>query len=433
MSFSNTEQVIILRQMITNAQTSLHTSDLRRTPLQTALEAIQREENIVIAKQRINLMIAELEHVSGGHDIIAELKSTGLFRMLYRNPEHKGKLLRDDDILHVMLHNGFVGVGISAALIVFFASTVFLSSPAWLIAISTGLFTGAVAYLSGLTYGVINDLFATHANLPYFLLGHQPQQVSLLKTNDPIAQGIAWGVSATYGLTLLAACVFAVVIMITAAFVPITTCILPLMMLAMPLIAIGAEFHAQKQTRVIEPMVGTWDYPGTLGSNLYQTTINKSMCPTKQEKAAWYANSDRNMFGFTKVPLIAVVMLVGLVGLSAASGGFLPALLISSSLFSTLLPLGFAAVNALGLGLAGLYLYINKDTQVDNRYKLDFSHDVQDADNLYLAEDETTARALIRQYSSSQTANTGIKLFDTHVVAETPARHGEEEVSAYEL
>lgn len=371
-----------------------------------------KAEDIALAKQRVNAMLAELEYISGGRSILAQFEGAGLFRMLYRNPVHQGKLLPDSDILHVMLRYGFVGVAVSAALISFFAVTVFLSAPAWLIAISTGLFTGAVAYVSGLTYGIINDLFATHANLPYFLLGHQTQQVSLLKTNDPIAQGIAWGVSATFGLTLLAACLFTVIIMITAAFVPITTCILPLMMLAMPLIAIGAEFYAQKQAQVIEPTLGCWEYPIMLGSNRYQQTRNATMCPTKQEQAAWYANSDRNIFGFTRVPLVALAMLIGLVGLSAISGGFLPAILISSSLFSTVLPLGFAAVNTLGLGLAGLYVYMKQDTQVDNRYKLDFSGDDKKPDDLYLSEDETSAQALLEQYSSSLVKGVGIKLFD---------------------
>lgn len=81
------------------------------------------------------------------------------------------------------------------------------------------------------------------------------------------------------------------------------TFLLPVMMIAMPLIAVGAEFYARKKAReyLEQGVEFTW-----LGSNEYQKRGLSYMCPTKPERAAWYANSDRNMFGFTKVPLIGL-------------------------------------------------------------------------------------------------------------------------------
>jgi hypothetical protein len=138
------------------------------------------------------------------------LKKHGFYRILYRNSQIMGEELPPDDILHKLLRNGFIGVAASALIIFLFAATVFFAAPFWLTAIATGLFVGASTYLSGILYGVVNDLFATHSNLPYFLLGHQPQQKSLLRTNYKVAQGIAWGVAATFGPVVIATIVFTV-------------------------------------------------------------------------------------------------------------------------------------------------------------------------------------------------------------------------------
>ncbi|HFF3630602.1 hypothetical protein OQJ02_04525 [Legionella sp. PATHC032] len=178
-----------------------------------------------------------------------------------------------------LLRYGFIGVGISAVMILLFIYTAFFTAPFWLTAITTGLFVGASAYLSGILYGVVNDIFATHANLPYFLLGHQPQQTSLLRTNDKVAQGIAWGVAATFGPVVLATLLFTVAATITAFFVPMATFLLPAMMIAMPLIAVGAEFYARKKAH---DYIDAEEDFYWIGSNDYQRTGLNYMCPTNE-------------------------------------------------------------------------------------------------------------------------------------------------------
>lgn len=401
-SFSNSEQVAILLQIL-HQETKLNTKCnelilIAINEIESSNE--QADTKLIYAKKRITQLIAELEDHSHGQPTLSRLDRAGLNKFLFRNAQLKGIELPEDDGLKILLKSGFIGVAISALFIALFIATSFMAAPAWLSVIATGLFTGSATYLSGIIYGVVNDIFATNMNLPYFLLGHQPQQKSLLKTNDPIAQGIAWGVAATFGPVVAASVVFAVIGSITAAFVPLATFTLPIIMLAMPLIAAGAEFYAKQRVVEIpqEQDVNLILYY----TNLYQRKGLEFMCPTSKEKAAWFANSDRNVFGFFKVPFIGAGALVLLVGLSAASG-LLPAALFSSSLLSVVLPASFAMIGVVTLSAAGIYMHANKDTQLDNRYKLHWGTEKPDNNLFFEESDIPFANQLIQEYNERVT------------------------------
>jgi hypothetical protein len=363
---------------------------------------IELNNQLPIAIDIANQFIIELEAVEHGDVILDHLKQLGLYRMLYRRPKLQGIELPKDDVLHQLLRSGLWGVGVSAVLIAVFLATTLLAAPAWLIAISTGLFIGASIYLSGLLYGVVNDLFATHSNLPYFLLGHQPQQYSMFRSNDKVVNGIGWGIAATFGPVLLATILFVIVSTITAFFVPMATFIIPIMMIAMPLIAVGAELYSRAKIKeYIEKNTAECHW---VGANEYQQRNLAFMCPTKAERAAWHANSDRNMFGFTKVPFVGLSALVALIVLSGVSM-FLPPVLISLPLVALILPAAFSAAACLALAGGGLYVYLNQDKQTDNRYRMDFDSESVDY-NLYLDEDMDTVDLFFDK--SSKSANSDL-------------------------
>lgn len=355
---------------------------------------LSNESHLSQAIQLVNKFIIELESQDKESSTANYLKQHGFYRILYRHPRLLGQELPQDDVLQKLLRYGFIGVGISAVMILLFISTAFFTAPFWLTAITTGLFVGASAYLSGILYGVVNDIFATHSNLPYFLLGHQPQQTSLLRTNDKVAQGIAWGVAATFGPVVLATLLFTVAATITAFFVPMATFLLPAMMIAMPLIAVGAEFYARKKAR---DYIDAEEDFYWIGSNDYQRTGLNYMCPTNEERAAWYANSDRNLFGFTKVPLIGLGALVGLIVLSGISM-FLPPVLFVSPIIAIAIPAAFSSVTCAALTVGGIYMHINRNTQLDDRYRLEFERDEVESD-LYLDEDMEYIRKIAKTYS----------------------------------
>lgn len=395
--FSAKEQIHILSFILEDAKNKLvKGSEIYNLIAEWQLK-LKDEDNLKKAIKSVNELMVLLEAKEQGKVTINYLKKQGLYRILYRNPQIKGQELPPDDILHKLLRNGFLGVVVSAFIILLFAATAFFAAPAWLTVITTGLFIGASTYLSGMLYGLVNDLFATQANLPYFLLGHQPQQKSLLRTNDKIAQGVAWGIAATFGPVVLATILFTVVATITACFVPMATFLMPILMIAMPLIAVSAEFYARKRAQQYQNSLGTFF---EIGSNQYQKEGLLYMCPTVPERAAWYANSDRNMFGFTKVPLIGLTALVGLVVLSAVSM-FLPPVLFVSPLIAVVIPAACAATTAGTLGVAGLYMHVNRNKQVDDRYRLEFERKEIEP-NLYFDEDMAYVHRLVNTYGKQE-------------------------------
>lgn len=405
--YNKKQQIIILLGLLKKASRKIREEEeiaILASCIQQ-LEQILTEFNQRDAKRqleeaikRCNTMVAKLEQTNANGELLNELSSLGLYRILYHYPHRKGRQ-NEDDILRELMNTGFIGVGISALITALFAAAIIFSAPYWLVAITTGLFTGATAYIGGLLYGVVNDLYATRMNLPYFLLGHQPQQLSVLRSNDPNVQGIAWGVAATFGPVFIASIIFTIVATITAFFVPMATFILPLLLIAMPLIAVGAEFYAQRQAK---SLLDTYPYALDVGSNSYQINNLDYMCPTREERAAWHANSDRNLFGFTKVPLIGGIALIAYVALSASHA--IPAVLLTGSLFSFAIPVIGIAIGILALTACGIYMYYNRDKQVDNRYKLNFEPGADLEPRLYLDEDMELAHELISEYEDESEA-----------------------------
>lgn len=407
--FTEKQQIKILRFMLEDTKSKL-TPDNEIYKLITDYQSqLKDEKDLQEAIKIINQFIIDLEANDPNGVAINYLKKRGLYRMVYRNPLILGEELPKDDILHKLLRNGFIGIGASALIILLFVTTAFFAAPFWLTAIVTGLFVGACAYLSGILYGVINDIFATHANLPYFLLGHQPQQKSLLRTNDKIAQGVAWGIAATFVPVIIAAISFSIAATITALFVPMATFLLPAMIIAMPLIAVAAEFYARKKARQYEHVVQHTDFTW-IGTNRYQQKGLNYMCPTPSERAAWFANSDRNLFGFTKVPLIGFGGLVGLIALSAISI-FLPSLLIASPIIAIAIPAAFATIACVTLIAAGVYLYVNRNKQTDDRYRLEFDC-TEIEPKLYLEDDMAYVDTLMDTYGNKQRAEIEERLID---------------------
>lgn len=308
--------------------------------------------------------------------------------------------------------------------VAFFATAALLGlSGGWIIA-ATALFGAAVAYMGGLLYGIVNDIFAVKANLPYFLLGHQASQYSYFSSNDPLVQATGWGVIAAQPIAIIAAVVFGVAIFSTmmASTAPVLTFMLPLMLLVVPLFAVCANSYAKRcannyitngfnmnslpnhlksqliRALNLEPTDQSvdldkinFDLPGLrlfiLNLELlnpYQLDGLALMSSSKQAKANWLANSDRNLLGYAVTPLLAVASLILMLTLTSA-----PSVLFSP-LLSIVIPVVSATVAITVLASLFAYTLVNKDKQVDNRYKLftDLGAGEKKMDELYLTEEQ---------------------------------------------
>ncbi len=70
----------------------------------------------------------------------------------------------------------------------------------------------ALGVLTAVSYGIINDQFATRQSIHYFTNGHTPFHKRLLETDNPTANGVIWGIRATWVLGLVAGAVMGLVV-----------------------------------------------------------------------------------------------------------------------------------------------------------------------------------------------------------------------------
>ncbi|CZG50632.1 hypothetical protein OQJ35_04940 [Legionella pneumophila] len=90
---------------------------------------LSNESHLSQAIQLVNKFIIELESKDKESSTVNYLKQHGFYRILYRHPRLLGQELPQDDVLQKLLRYGFIGVGISAVMILLFISTAFLPLP----------------------------------------------------------------------------------------------------------------------------------------------------------------------------------------------------------------------------------------------------------------------------------------------------------------
>ncbi len=136
------------------------------------------------------------------------------------------------------------------AMLVFtaFALVHLLGAPTTLVAVVNALFAGFFVYVTAITYGIVNDILATKTHLPYFLLGHQPDQHSLVRSNSEIVNASVWGIAAVHPLARLAAIVFTIAYSIVGGLgLPFLGFLLP----AIPVLALCIIAYASSIARAV--------------------------------------------------------------------------------------------------------------------------------------------------------------------------------------
>lgn len=362
-------------------------------------------------------LIEAIEDDNLSLELMEAYRNHGIYQMLYHNGVigHYTKYHRYDKynkkhspplLGPTIMKFAMVGLGFATLFIGFFATIALLGlSGGWMVA-ATALLGSAIAYLAGLLYGITNDIFATKANLPYFLLGHQSTQHSFFISNDRLVQAIGWGIIAAQPMAVIASIVFAVTIAAVMASTasPALIFILPLLLVVVPLFAACANVYAKHSADkyinkgislkiLSEEKKQAFRAALNLNSdaewidldqfdfdseslrtllvknygllNDYQLDGLALMSSSKKDKANWLANSDRNLLGYVGTPLLAITGLV----LMLILGSSVPVIFLSP-LLSTIIPLVAAAIAIVSLATALTYVSVNKEKQTDNRYKL---------------------------------------------------------------
>ncbi|WP_147373412.1 hypothetical protein [Legionella taurinensis] len=140
----------------------------------------------------------------------------------------------DNSGLRGSLKFGIIVSILSILAILGFAALSFFAAPLVLTVIAGAFFAGGMVFLMAMGYGIFNDLLGAKSNLPYFMLGHQRQQHSMIQSNKPAAQGIAWGIAAVAPLAFPAAILFFITALVAGFFVPTALFVLPVMAIVIP-------------------------------------------------------------------------------------------------------------------------------------------------------------------------------------------------------
>lgn len=187
--------------------------------------------------------------------------------------------------------------------------------------ILSSLFYASVIYVCGLGYGILNDMIACRTNIKYFIDGHNHgQRHGIINTKNPNVNAIAWGILATFVLSLVAAIIFGIVAAICffagAPFSPFLLGIFPICIpIAVIFIDVISKRKLAKENSAIK-------------NNSPPDVIAKS-----KERNAWYNNSYRNSLGYIILPTVAVLSLIGIIIVSALH---LPLIVLSAPLQSIL-------------------------------------------------------------------------------------------------
>jgi hypothetical protein len=311
---------------------------------------------------------------------------------LIKKPEASLMQGETSPVLQSLLKTGIKWAAFAVLGVVAFSIMTFVGgAPLVVTAFIDAWFAGSVIYLSGLGYGIVNDMIACRKNLPYFLLGHQPGQRSIIKSNDPNANAVAWGILATFGLSFIAAIVFAIPVLIMGlAGLPFAGFVLPIIGLGIPLALFLAHRFADNYVKNIPTLKqGQKDQCiDNLDLDVYQKNRLKIWLKDTKDLKNWISNSARNGFGYLVMPLLGIAGLVSIITCSAL-GHALPIVLIGTAA-SAFPPAGLALLLATVLIAACLYLYFNRNKTVNsNPYILNYNQEEKDNDTLQESEIQT--------------------------------------------
>jgi len=223
-------------------------------------------------------------------------------------------------------------------------------------------------YLIGIGYGIFNDILATGHSIDYFARGHN-EGFWAIESDDRAANSFAWGIVATWWLSLPAAILFGIVALIcNFVALPALSLFVPIMLAGAGITVIAADIYARvkKYNRLKENTVEN-DFEHVENPLLPIQTENVK---TLEQKAGWLSCNDRNSFGYIVMLLFGLLGLIAYTTLRIVSASvILPTIVLSIPLQIGLLALPFVALTA-----GTIYLYCHNTEGRENLMEKVLAH-----------------------------------------------------------
>lgn len=300
----------------------------------------------------------------------------GIYNFVYNTNYAKGKI--DEDVYYDYHCSLFLLI--VPAIIVPLYMILGILTPAWL-TILPGIFVGISAFITVIFNSVISHLLGVNYNLSYSLLGNQKDELSLVKTNNKIANAFAKG----YYESIKKACLIGGLFLLNGVsislFSPMAVFIMPTIFFVSIIVILLKEL----EINIKEEEYSKKPYFRVPGVNEYQFKHNSFMLPTKKTRISWLSNSLRDITHNVVSEYICGGGVIFLISYSVPLiSATLPPVLFST-LFSVIIPGVSVAVPLIILIALAIYTYVKRNQQIINNTKLDFS-DSNDNEPLNFAE-----------------------------------------------
>jgi hypothetical protein len=176
----------------------------------------------------------------------------------------------------------------------------------------------ALGVLTATSYGIVNDLFACKKCIHYFTNGHTSIHKRLLKTDNPVANAVVWGIHATWILGAIAGTLFAISALATGLVVaPILPYLVTAKIVGSVLAIAYAHYRSVQEEKLWDSpeMKANKDYLFNFGfikpSNKNFHIVDLSKVP-EDKRSAWMGVGARNGAGYTVMPALGVIMLIAI-------------------------------------------------------------------------------------------------------------------------
>ncbi|MCH9811185.1 hypothetical protein K0U07_00305 [bacterium] len=168
--------------------------------------------------------------------------------------------------------------------------------------------------LTGVAYGVVNDMFACRECIEYFTVGHRYDGKNLrnrpIQTLNPTLNAIVWGQIATWHVCTIAGAVFAFVARVPLPFITekvSSTQVGKVLVVVAPIVCTIAHFASKRAKKHID------NNPGL------QQDLGWGYGVPDKFAARWHACNIRNLTGYLSIGVGGLLLISGMVIKRASS------------------------------------------------------------------------------------------------------------------
>ncbi len=303
--------------------------------------------------------IAELESSSYSKTMLSDLAKSQVMAITHQQSGFHGEI--DSELQKTVNHSYWHSV-LAALGVLFYLIVITVLPYSGLIIAANTIFSGSCAFFSAFICAGIESRFSASTCLPFMMLGNHYAELSVMKSNDEKAQAAAWMAINASSRSYYSSVVFMTAALVLSILFPFN---------AWPLV--GLMVFSLVSQLAIELVLPFYSYRKQSLNNYlscYQKQGIDCMQLTGAEKKAWLKCIKRKDLSLKAFYLSSTVSLAAL-SVATVFRAHLPFLFLTVFI-NTVVPTTLVITAAVIIFSAAMYLKRHHDSQVINRYALNF-------------------------------------------------------------